>query len=304
MTQTRFFSGVALPMVLTAPLGSTGNPHVNLIAGLPTSYPFEITVDLGIYSGTNLIQEEMLVTGAPVNNGDGTYTLPVTRGFDGTTAQAHSSNAVVVHSGGAQDYTDARVHIDSSAGVHGLAGNVVGDTDTQTLTNKTLTGALVTADPTASMGVADKQYVDSATGTNATAISNEVTRATGAESTLTTALAALTNGSWTNVTPGSGWANRSGWPPFRVMKAGNLVFVQAEMGYSGTCTNGITIGTLPSGFYNTTYYQGLTAQYWNGSAVSTNGTYIEISTSGVALLWGINTSGSLSVSINGFIYLT
>jgi hypothetical protein len=295
-------------MVLTAPLGSTGNPHVNLISGLPISYPFEITVDLGIYSGTNLIQEEMLVTGAPVNNGDGTYTLPVTRGFDGTTAQAHSSNAVVVHTGGAQDYTDARVHIDSSAGVHGLAGNVVGDTDTQTLSNKTLTGALVTADPTASMGVADKQYVDSGDSTNATAISNEVTRATGAETALTTALNALLSGSWVSVTPASGWTNHSPYAPFRVLKAGNLVLVQGMIGNTGSVANGATVGTLASGYYNPTYSQFVQAFHFqtNDTAATTagGGLYVSINTSGVATIQGITAAGTMNIGFSGFIYLT
>lgn len=38
---------------------------------------------------------------------------------------------------------DLTAHTGASSGVHGVTGNVVGDTDTQTLTNKTLTGASI-----------------------------------------------------------------------------------------------------------------------------------------------------------------
>jgi len=198
MTQTRWFSGTAIPTVLSVPIVNPTDPViVPLITGLPASYPFEITVDPGVYSGTSLIQEEMLVTGAPVSNGNGTWTLPVTRGWDGSTVQPHSANAVVVHTTSGKDSNDARSHIDNSAGVHGITGNVVGDTDTQTLSNKTLNGVLCTGWPTVAAGVADKAYVDNETtraetaeGANATAIASEVTRAEAAEAANATAIAA------------------------------------------------------------------------------------------------------------------
>ena len=149
-------------MILALPLASTGNPVVNLVTGLPSSFPFTVTVDYGVYSGSYLIQETLLVS-AVTNNGNGTWTLTVTRGWDGSTAQSHLEGANIVHDTSGQDANDTRLHIDSSAGVHGLAGTVVGTTDAQTLTNKTLTGALVTADPITAMGVADKEYVDTQT---------------------------------------------------------------------------------------------------------------------------------------------
>src|SRR3954454_25332052 len=37
--------------------------------------------------------------------------------------------------------SSAAVHIASTSGVHGVTGNVVGTTDTKTLTNKTISGA-------------------------------------------------------------------------------------------------------------------------------------------------------------------
>jgi hypothetical protein len=70
-----------------------------------------------------------------------TNTLTITRGIDGSSGVAHSAGAVVRHMAIGRDYREANTHIEASSGVHGLTGSVVGTSDTQTLTNKTISAA-------------------------------------------------------------------------------------------------------------------------------------------------------------------
>jgi len=75
-------------------------------------------------------------------------TLTIARGIDSAspgTGSSHSAGAVVRHMAIGRDYQEANDHIEASAAVHGLAGSVVGTTDTQTLTNKTLTSPVITS---------------------------------------------------------------------------------------------------------------------------------------------------------------
>lgn len=124
---TRFYSATAQPTTLSAACTNVATTiQVTATTGFP-AVEFILALDYGTAQ-----QELVKVTGVA-----GT-TLTVTRGFDSTTAQAHSVGAAVKHVHTADDFRLSRTHEGASSGVHGATGTVVGTTDTQALSNKDL----------------------------------------------------------------------------------------------------------------------------------------------------------------------
>lgn len=105
------------------------------LVSLPTNYPYTATLGLGTASA-----EVILVTATP-----GGSSLTVTRNYDGQGAFSHIDQETFDHSAVAKDYQEANDHINAATAVHGVAGAVVGTTDAQVLTNKTLNGATLDA---------------------------------------------------------------------------------------------------------------------------------------------------------------
>jgi len=124
----RNYSSVAAETTLQAGINNVST--VILVAstlGFPPA-PFTLALDYGAST-----EELVDVTGVAA------LSLTVTRAVDGTSAIAHGPGAKVRHVSSARDFREANEHVNAISGVHGVAGNVVGTTDTQTLTNKTLT---------------------------------------------------------------------------------------------------------------------------------------------------------------------
>jgi hypothetical protein len=129
------YSNTAQQTTLTGSVTSGATTlQVAATTGFPATTPYILAVDYGAAT-----EELVSVTGVA-----GT-TLTVTRAFSGTSAQSHSIGAVVRHVVNAQDLIDFRTHEAATAAIHGVAGTLVGTSDTQTLSAKTLTSPTINA---------------------------------------------------------------------------------------------------------------------------------------------------------------
>jgi len=125
---SRNYSSTAGKMALIGGISAAAvSIVVDTTTGLP-AVPFTLMLDPGVAA------EEIIEVTAV-----GGTTLTVTRGIDGTTAQSHLTGAEIRHAYSARDFRDSRVH-EAATIAHGLTGAVVGTTDTQVLSGKSIDG--------------------------------------------------------------------------------------------------------------------------------------------------------------------
>ena len=108
-----------------------------------TGYPNPVPNPYVACIGRNTAKEELvLVTGVTGS------TVVATRGYDSTAAQAHDPGETFEHVAAKYDYDNANRHTSAASGEHGVTGALVGTTDAQTVTGKTLSADLLLATAT------------------------------------------------------------------------------------------------------------------------------------------------------------
>lgn len=160
MPTRRYYANNAPQQTLSAQITNTATTlTVSSFSGWPTSYPFFATLELGTAN-------EEIVSVTNITGG----TATIVRGQDGSVAVSHLAGATFDFTVVRQDFDEANAHTSASAGVHGISGSVVGTSDVQTLSNKTIASPSITG--TASTANESISGTLSVTGTSTLGVVN------------------------------------------------------------------------------------------------------------------------------------
>jgi microcystin-dependent protein len=158
---SRNYRSIAEPKTLNGDVSNSATQiTLNNVTGLP-SPPYVLVINPDTAS-----EEVVLVT----TNQDGVTapTLKVERAIEtGATAKTHTNTNVVRHMIVGSDLQLVHDHLDNTTTAHGATGAVVGTTNTQTLTNKTLTTPKINENVTVTATSTELNVLDGITASTA-----------------------------------------------------------------------------------------------------------------------------------------
>jgi len=154
---SRNYSSISEPKTLTADVSSVATQiTLNNVTGLP-SVPYVL-----VLNPDTVKEEAVLVT--LDQTGVTSPTVKVSRAIEtGASAKTHTNGDTVKHMIVGTDLQLAHDHIDNTTTAHGATGAVVGTTNTQTLTNKTLTSPKINENVALTPTSTELNYVDGVT---------------------------------------------------------------------------------------------------------------------------------------------
>jgi hypothetical protein len=169
-----------------------------------------------------------------------------TRGYDGTTAQAHSVGALCVHGIIAKDAEEASQHT-SAVAAHGATSALVGKDDAQTLTNKTISSSTHQATATDPAVNAKAAATGSAPVINATDSTGSTTLFQVPKTGPVAMLAAAVTGALSAASAAiSGALSAASATISGLLTAGTATISGALSAASATVTGAVTAGSVSS----------------------------------------------------------